>query len=64
MADEINKAIHIIIILTYHFIIAAPPAPPITEERTEEGKGTSEEIVDRQGNYIINIITAFSEKYI
>ena len=49
----------------YRFIIDAPTPPPVTDERTEEDdEELAEEIVDRQGNYTINIITIFSVIYI
>ena len=47
------------------FIIDAPTPPPVTDERTEEDdEETAEEIVDRQGDYTINILTIFVVIYI
>ena len=60
IADETDKVLHILFTLTYRFITDAPTPPPVTEERTEEGEENPEELVDRQGNYIINIIIIFS----
>ena len=55
---------------THRVIIDEPPAPPATVERTEEDveeegdeEIAAEEVVDRQGIYILNIIR-FSVKYI
>ena len=50
MADELNKVLHIIFILTYRCIADAPTPPPVTEEQREGDEETAEEVFERQGN--------------